>query len=151
MYIVISATQQGKPAHWAVFIPDNDFIDGKKGKIIHNTGNPATGFTLEFRRGADYTNTRKRYMFCTLAQVHSNYIRDVPVTAELNESTARDPLESVATTVPNIGRSPKPFDHTHPETKNCQDWIHNYIEALIAAGYISTAARDALANMPKFI
>lgn len=50
MYLILFSNG-ARPAHYSVFVPTGD--TGTKGKIIHVTGNPATGFFLEFKRNYD--------------------------------------------------------------------------------------------------
>ena len=96
------------PAHYAVFIPKGG--EGNVGKLIHVTGNPATGFFLQFRRNYDFGTTMRNFQQIPLAQVKDQYITDTPGNGTLGDTTACDRLESVATMVQPPGRSPNPFD-----------------------------------------
>lgn len=81
------------------------------GKIIHVTGNPATGFFLEFKRNYSFATTQQKYQLIPLAQVNDSLIADTVGNGQLSEDIiARDRLESAATVVPPPGRSPNPFD-----------------------------------------
>lgn len=97
-----------KPAHHAVYIPADD--EEPRGKAIHVTGNPATGFFLQFKRNYSLHEELRSYQLTPLAQVNAKPIRDDPVAAESFDTTARDRLESLATVVTAPGRSPNPFD-----------------------------------------
>lgn len=96
-----------KPAHWAIWIPTAGQQD--LGKLLHVTGNPATGFFLEFKRNYDLSATARTYQILSLAQVHDQYVADTP-NAQGVDTTARDRLESTATVVAPPGRSANPFD-----------------------------------------
>lgn len=99
-----------KPAHWGLFVPDTD--NPLIGKIIHVTGNPAIGFFLEFKRGYNFTITRRKFEIIDLAVVKSSAVSNAPNPGGGSADTiARDQLESFATTVQPPGRSPNPFDH----------------------------------------
>lgn len=98
------------PAHQAVFIPTRNSGDlGDYGKLIHVTGNVATGFFLQFKRNYNFAETRRNYEIIPLATVEDQCIKDTPG-AFVEDTIARDRLESVATTVTPPGPSPKPFD-----------------------------------------
>lgn len=100
-----------KPAHQAIFIPTGDADTGKRGKVIHVTGNPATGFFLEFKRNYDFEFEDRKYQVITLAQINARYIRDTVGNGQQSTDTiARDRLESVATIVSPPGPSANPFD-----------------------------------------
>lgn len=96
-----------KPAHWAIWIPTAGQQD--IGKLLHVTGNPATGFFLEFKRNYDLRTTRRGYRIVALAQVNDQYVTDTPNVHGV-DTTARDRLESMATRVTPPGRSANPFD-----------------------------------------
>jgi hypothetical protein len=96
-----------KPAHWAIWIPTTG--EEKVGKVLHVTGNPATGYFLEFKRDYNFDTETRRYRIIALAQVHDQCVTDTPGT-EVVDTTARDRLESAATVVTPPGRSANPFD-----------------------------------------
>jgi hypothetical protein len=98
-----------RPAHQSLFIPTGD--SGDSGKIIHVTGNPATGFFLEFKRNYDFSLTQRTFQRFLLGTVKDRYVTDTVGDGTSSQDTiARDRLESAATTVPPPGRSPNPFD-----------------------------------------
>ncbi|KAF2438885.1 hypothetical protein P171DRAFT_423329 [Karstenula rhodostoma CBS 690.94] len=132
-----------KPAHWAIWLPSPK--NHEVGKLVHVTGNPATGFYLEFKRNYDFSTTYRGYRILALAQVNDQFVKD---TTELEgkDTTARDRLESTATVVPPPGRSANPFD---PAAPNCQNWIFDFVEKLIADGSITGDSRTVLQNAPK--
>lgn len=98
-----------RPAHYAIFIPT--LADEQKGKVIHVTGNKATGFFLEFKRNYDYHLEDRKYQTLHLADVVSHLVHDAIGDGKPSLDTiARDRLESLAITVPPPGPSPNPFD-----------------------------------------
>lgn len=98
-----------KPAHYAVYIPTGG--TGEVGKLIHATGNPAMGFFLEFKRNYNFSTTQRNFQQIPLAQVNDQLIIDTGRNERpAVDTTARDRLESVATTVQPPGRSSNPFD-----------------------------------------
>ena len=97
-----------KPAYWATWIPTRG--EESIGKILHVTGNPATGFFLEFKRNYDFRTETRTYQKFILAELKDQYVTDVPGTEESKDTTARDRLESEATVVIPPGRSANPFD-----------------------------------------
>ncbi|OAK95367.1 hypothetical protein IQ06DRAFT_360514 [Phaeosphaeriaceae sp. SRC1lsM3a] len=142
-------TNGSKPAHWSIWIPTAG--QDRTGKLIHVTGNPATGFFLEFKRNfdrdhdIDFTETEHRIV--PLGQVTDGNVKDLAPTApQTRDTTARDRLESLATTVVPPGRSANPFD---PAALNCQDWIEEFIEKLIAEDVIDAAVRATLQEAPR--
>jgi len=96
IYISITKNPGGKPAHWALFIPTTN--TPLSGKILHATGNTSTGFFLEFKRNFDFNTELRTYKLLPLAEVEDRLVRDTPGHEE-EDTTARDRLESLATTV----------------------------------------------------
>lgn len=99
-----------RPAHQALFIPTKN--TGTKGKIIHVTGNTATGFFLQFKRNYDFAIEDRKYQLTLLAEVDDATQRDTDTVGNgepVEDTIARDLVESVATTVLPPGRSPNPF------------------------------------------
>jgi hypothetical protein len=134
-----------KPAHWSIWIPTGG--QGLKGKMIHVVGNPATGFFLEFKRNYDLQLTRTRYQIIQLGEVHDQVVADAAANATATrDTTARDRLESTATVVTPPIKSPNPFD---PAAPNCQNWIFDFIEKLIADGFVDASVRAVLQDAPK--
>jgi hypothetical protein len=64
----------GRPAHWGIFIPTTG--SATKGKMIHVVGNPATGFTLEFKRNYNIGQTTRAHELVELCQVADNLVND---------------------------------------------------------------------------
>ncbi|KAH1992969.1 hypothetical protein KXV97_001847 [Aspergillus fumigatus] len=119
------------------------------GKLIHVTGTTATGFFLEFKRNYDFNLTQRKHQLILLAQVNAQYITDTVGTGQQSADTiARDRLESVATTVPPPGRSANPFD---PSAPNCQDWMRDYIQRLIAEGLVASSAGSVVQSAPRLL
>ncbi|PKY03734.1 hypothetical protein P168DRAFT_327777 [Aspergillus campestris IBT 28561] len=138
-----------KPAHQAVFIPTGDAATGKKGNIIHVTGNPATGFFLEFKRNYDFEFEDRKYQVVTLVQVNAQYIRDTVGNGEPSTDTiARDRLESVATVVSPPGPSPNPFGSL---ALNCQNWMRDYVERLVVEGLVPSSAGLIMESAPRLL
>ncbi|KJF61534.1 uncharacterized protein CIMG_13727 [Coccidioides immitis RS] len=136
-----------RPAHYAVFIPTGDA--GKVGKLIHVTGTTATGFFLEFKRNYDFSLTQRKHQLIPLAQVNAQYITDTVGTGQQSaDTTARDRLESVATIVLPPGRSANPFD---PSAPNCQNWMRDYIQRLIAEGLVASGAGSVVQSAPRLL
>lgn len=97
------------------------------GKVLHVTGNPATGFFLEFKRHYDIKTETRSYQTFVLAEVNDKYVADTPGTEESKDTTARDRLESEATVVTPPGRSANPFD---PAVRRCSD--HQIVPLLMS-------------------
>jgi hypothetical protein len=110
-------TNGAKPAHWSIWFPTNG--QGTKGKLIHVTGNPATGFFLQFKRNYDFAETNRAYQIIELGQIDDKLVADMadslPATVD---TTARDRLEFTATVVKPPGRTANPLD---PAALNCQN------------------------------
>ncbi|KAJ5964328.1 uncharacterized protein N7479_004204 [Penicillium vulpinum] len=151
IHLVISSNGR-KPAHFAIFVPIKD--QGLTGKLIHVTGNPATGFFLEFQRNHDikaiHEDAQEPYQVLPVAQIGGRYIIDTPYegTTVVRDTTARDRLESAALSIPPPGRSPNPFD---PSAPNCQNWARDYINGLVQAGFIASSAIAVIESAPKVI
>jgi len=140
-------TNKSKPAHWAIWIPTGG--QGSLGKLIHVTGNPATGYFLEFKRNYDFQQTNTGHQIIQLGQVHDRFVTDAPVTLPLTmDTTARDRLESTATVVAPPKPSPNPFD---PNAPNCQNRIFDFIEKLIADQFVDASVRAILQSAPRKI
>ncbi|KAJ5477843.1 hypothetical protein N7530_003352 [Penicillium desertorum] len=132
-----------QPAHYAVYIPTGD--TGDVGKLIHVTGNPAQGFFLEFRRNYDFEAPPTKL---PTDSPSASGRSDTVGNKEIGDTIARDRFESVATTVQPPGRSPNPFD---PSAPNCQNWLLDYIEKLVAEGYVPNSAISVVRNAPKVL
>ncbi|KAH7380250.1 hypothetical protein DE146DRAFT_793487 [Phaeosphaeria sp. MPI-PUGE-AT-0046c] len=138
-----------KPAHWSIWIPTAG--QESMGKLIHVTGNPATGFFLEFKRNFDRTHdidfTETEHQIIELGQISDGYVKDlVPMAPQTRDTIARDRLESAATTVAPPGRSVNPFD---PAALNCQNWIEDFVEKLINEGALDASVRTTLQGAPR--
>ncbi|OQE15827.1 hypothetical protein PENFLA_c030G06567 [Penicillium flavigenum] len=145
IYLAV-CSRGAQPAHYAVYIPTGD--TGDVGKLIHVTGNPAQGFFLEFRRNYDFEAPQPSFQRIPLAQVDDRYIKDTVGNREIGDTIARDRFESVATTVQPPSRSPNPFD---PSAPNCQNWLLDYTEKLVAEGYAPNSAVSVVRNAPKVL
>lgn len=66
IYLVIYSNGS-RQAHQALFIPTKN--TGSKGKVIHVTGNTATGFFLQFKRNYDFALEDRKYQVLLLAEV----------------------------------------------------------------------------------
>ncbi|KAL5364029.1 hypothetical protein BJX96DRAFT_167963 [Aspergillus floccosus] len=132
-----------RPAHFSVFIPTGD--KGETGKLIHVTGNPATGFFLQFKRNYDLaTSEYSKYSLIPLSQVDDRLIKDTVGNGQTAEDTiARDRLESIATTVLPPGRSANPFDPT--------DWLRDYVQKLMDEGLAERSAGVIVQNAPRIL
>ncbi|KAJ5449758.1 uncharacterized protein N7458_006207 [Penicillium daleae] len=128
--INISITSNGaRPGHWAIFVPSAD--SSTMGKFIHLTGNPATGFFLEFKRNYDIKNTDGKDHIIPLAEV------------EERDTIARDRLESVANIVKPPPRSPNPFDPS--------SWILRNVQQLVDEGLVDGSAFSVIQEAPKVL
>ncbi|EAU34949.1 predicted protein [Aspergillus terreus NIH2624] len=132
-----------RPAHFSVFVPTGD--KGETGKVIHVTGNPATGFFLQFKRNYDLaTSEYSLYNLIPSSRVDDRYIKDTVGNGQPAEDTiARDRLESVATTVPPPGRSANSFDPS--------DWLRDYVQRLIDEELVERNAGVVVENVPKVL
>jgi hypothetical protein len=102
-----SATRGAR--HWAIFIPNAN--SSTKGKVIHVTGSPFTGFGLEFKRNYDLDKTKRSYVITVLATVHDEHITDVPGDGKASiDITAYDTLEMEAKKVDAPVASRTPLD-----------------------------------------
>ncbi|KAF2864680.1 hypothetical protein BDV95DRAFT_655704 [Massariosphaeria phaeospora] len=139
IYLAVFANGS-KPAHWAIWIPTSggEFV----GKLLHVTGNPATGFFLEFKRNYDLRTTTRGYQIVTLAQARDQDVTDTPG-ALSKDTTARDRFESTATVVRPPGRSANSFN---PAALNCQNWILDFVEKLIARDVNNQSRRRSYSN-----
>ncbi|OAX82367.1 hypothetical protein ACJ72_03284 [Emergomyces africanus] len=135
-----------RSAHWAIFVPEaGNPQNPQKGKLIHVTGNPVTGFFLQFKRNYDFTQTRTAHEIIPLTEIDERLVSNPQSTnaPPTNDTTARDQLESVATVVNPPGRSPNPFDTAAP---NCQTWIRWYVGELVRRDLVLEAANEVLDN-----
>lgn len=70
------------------------------GKLIHVTGSPKTGFSLEFKREYDFGETRRPYRIIPLAAVDERFIATPRANALAEtDNTAHDRLEMAALSV----------------------------------------------------
>ncbi|KAK2765225.1 hypothetical protein FQN54_008924 [Arachnomyces sp. PD_36] len=138
-------TNGKKPAHWALHFPTTNAQH--MGKLIHVTGNPASGFFLEFKRSYDFDATERKYQLLSLAEVDENAVKDTPSLSGA-DTTARDRWETTALDVPPPGRSPNPFD---PSARNCQHWMEDYVQELISGGLLPGSAMSVLQSAPRIL
>lgn len=90
------------PAHWALFIPTAANPD--VGKIIHATGDVLQGFEVEFKRGYNEADTKRRKEVIDLCTVDGAYVDDGP----LQRSTDKRPIDDIerkAAAIPTPGKS----------------------------------------------
>ncbi|KAL4888295.1 hypothetical protein BDV59DRAFT_196569 [Aspergillus ambiguus] len=113
-----------RPAHFSLFVPTCDM--GVMGKVIHVTGNPATGFFLQFKRNYDLATSE-----------YSKY-QLIPISRPSEDTIARDRLESIATVVLPPGRSPNPFDPS----------MRAYVHKLVEEGLVVSSASVVVQNAP---
>ncbi|ORY09387.1 hypothetical protein BCR34DRAFT_625800 [Clohesyomyces aquaticus] len=120
----------------AIFIPTTG--EEEVGKLIHVTGNPATGSFLEFKRNYDFRTTSRRHQLLPLAQVEDQYVADTPG-AVAQDTTACGRLKSTATVVPPPGRGANPFNPT----------VFDFVEKLVEDGFVAFNSRTTLQSAPK--
>lgn len=152
-------------AHYAIFIPTGDA--GEVGKLLHVTGNPATGYLLEFRRKYDFRGTYRKHHVEPLGQVFGRFITDTPGNGQASsDRTAQDDLESIALTVYPPGPRADPFDPlvcNSPidisiisnllfwQAPRSQDWIRDYVTRLVRDGIIAQSAISVVQNAPEIL
>jgi hypothetical protein len=146
IYLAVFSNAYG-PSHWAIWIPTGG--QGEKGKLIQVIDAGGRGFDLQFKRNYDFGYTRMSYQIFHLAQVQDRFVADasdrMPPTVD---ATARDHLESAATVVPPPRRSPNPQD---PGSPDCQTWVIDFVEKLIADRFVDPSARAVLQSAPRRI
>ncbi|KAJ3502975.1 hypothetical protein NLJ89_g8643 [Agrocybe chaxingu] len=144
------------PAHWGLAIPDID--ESTWVKVIHATGSVAEGFEHAFKRdyNTELSTTRYKKVFLgDVAQEHIVYKKDPSCPEEPRIDTAPvDRMEEIALAVPAPAASLNTVkDTSKPGTrvlvKNCQTWMREYVQALIAAGVSKQDALDILDKAPK--
>ena len=69
-----------------------------KGTLIHVVGAPMAGFSLEFKRAYDPATTKRIVQLVPIGRVAGEHIHEYDG-GPLTETTARGPLERVATQV----------------------------------------------------
>ncbi|KAL9098095.1 MAG: hypothetical protein Q9163_006178 [Psora crenata] len=140
------------PAHWALFIPLT--TNAQVGKLIQAMGDAKTGFTLEFVRNYNLAFTTRQHSVLPLAVVESSHVVDVPGNeTESKDREAVDPIEMKALAVPVPGPSLRSLSSSESTTrvqiKNCQTWLRELVEGLIADGIFPPEALKALDTAPK--
>ncbi|KAL2007593.1 hypothetical protein VTN00DRAFT_9031 [Thermoascus crustaceus] len=95
-----------RPAHWAIFIPiltptpsqqhqqehqQEQANLKRKGKVNQRiTGNPATGFFLEFGRGYDFDAMRAPDELVPLAEVDERFVADTSLVGDGGEAAGEE-------------------------------------------------------------
>jgi hypothetical protein len=106
--LVYHESRTKTPAHWCIFIPSS--ANPSIGTVIHAVGNPFQGYNLEFKRNYDVSKTRRRFSSIYLATISDQHFGDVPAAAQSSDTTPRNTMEQVASTISPPGVSPKPLD-----------------------------------------
>lgn len=105
VYLIVYSSPLFK-AHWALWVPEYSSQASGRGKVIHVTGDPRTGFEHQFKRNYDINATDKAHMTVFLGNGDASRILDTPGDGYYtNDTAARDDLEHWALTVPAPGPS----------------------------------------------
>ncbi|KAJ5894941.1 hypothetical protein N7495_006632 [Penicillium taxi] len=136
-----------QPAHQAIFVPTGD--TGEVGKVIHVTGNPTTGFCLQFKRNYNFLTDNRKYVTLPLGEVEDQCIKDTVGNGnEGMDTTARDQLESIALVV----EPPKSnLDLSDPLALTCHDWILAFVQKLVDDGIVTERAISVVQDGPKIL
>ncbi|KDQ10988.1 hypothetical protein BOTBODRAFT_57728 [Botryobasidium botryosum FD-172 SS1] len=137
-------------AHWALWIPSSH--DPKVGKVIQVTGDTISGYEHEFKRNYDAAASGRIPSVTLLSSVESRFVVDVPGDgSQTEDTTPHDAIEHAALSVDAPGPSlRKPSEQkTKVPIKNCQTWLRQLVEKLIADSIMSPEALDIVDQTPK--
>jgi len=137
-------------AHWAFWIPTID--NPKVGKVIQVTGDAISGYEHEFKRNYDVTASNRIPSINLLSSVEDRFVVDVPGDGSQTEDmTPHDAIEHAALAIHAPGPSlRKPSEQkTRVPIKNCQTWLRQLVEKLIADGIMSPEALRVVDKTPK--
>ncbi|KAF2118705.1 hypothetical protein BDV96DRAFT_642883 [Lophiotrema nucula] len=140
------------PAHWGLWVPSTD--QPSIGKLLHASGDAATGFEIAFERNYDLGATTRRHQVLQLAQVLDHYVVDVKGDgSRTKDQIAHDYLEEVALSVPAPARSLVSATSQGPrqrvEIQNCQTWLRQVVAAFVQNGAMDQSALQTVDNAPK--
>ena len=125
IHLAVFSNGARRPAHFSLWVPTGDA--GPQGKIIHVTGNIATGFFREFKRNYDFRTTERRYCILPLAQVDAQLVADTPGDGtKTTDTIAHDRIESVAIMVEPPGPNPNPFDPSVRQSTLVPQFNHHH-------------------------
>ncbi|KAL6306021.1 hypothetical protein BKA93DRAFT_730209 [Sparassis latifolia] len=137
------------PAHWSLWVPLA--TEPTLGKRIHVAGDAFTGFVHEFARQYSIASTARKHTLVFLAQVQDIHVGDV-IDREGCDNEPVDDIERAALSVPAPGKS---LNVTGAERMNkvhilnCQTWMFQFIEALIAADILLESALEVPQKAPR--
>lgn len=98
IYLVSLRPSPRQRAHFAIWVPTA--ADPQVGSLINVVGAPVIGFSHEFKRGYDPTQTIQSCEMWPLGQVDSSHIVDFPIAGRVVvEQNPRGDLEIAATQV----------------------------------------------------
>ncbi|KPM34172.1 hypothetical protein AK830_g12394 [Neonectria ditissima] len=124
-----SGARKPVPAHWGIFVKEEK---ASRGTVFHAVGSPFTGYSTEIKLNYSLEKTSRKHESILLASIDESQVRC---------------LERVSKSLPAPGISPTPLDPF--AGANCQDWAHDFIQALIDQGIIESSAMDILEAAPK--
>jgi len=135
--------------HWGLWIPSAANPD--IGTIIHVKGDSLKGFELEFKRNYNRTITSAIYIPYEIADVDPKYIVDTKGDGKpFADTIAHDKIEQQALLIPAPPKSLKPAGSGEKaEIKNCQTWMYELVNALIADEIFPPSALTKLNTVPK--
>ncbi|PCH36276.1 hypothetical protein WOLCODRAFT_82202 [Wolfiporia cocos MD-104 SS10] len=141
---LMSYNSRVSPAHWAMWIPS--VTRPSLGKVIHVTGDVATGFRHEFKRNYVPETTGRPHTFTLLARVPAEHIVDVLGDGRFSlDTTPVDAIERQALAV----KAPGNVSDGATEMENCQTWMVDFVAALVASGLFPVSALANLEKVPK--
>jgi len=141
------------PAHWGIWIPY--IANPSVGKVIHVTGDAASGFQHEFKRNYNLLTTGRAHKLTLLAKVSSRHVTDTLGDGLFSIDTiAVDDIERQALAIEAPGKSlmsagAKANIGRKVEIRNCQTWIWDLVSALVADGIFPESALNELQKAPK--
>ncbi|EED84300.1 predicted protein [Postia placenta Mad-698-R] len=141
------------PNHWALWVPS--VADENIGTIIQVEGDPATGFHLEFQRYYDKSVEERKHALFEIADVEHRHVVDSDGLGDgkpFIETVAHDAIEEQAVLIDPPAKSLKSAGNEKQgrvEIKNCQTWLTELVNALVAQGIFPESALTKLAMVPK--
>ncbi|THH18703.1 hypothetical protein EW146_g2326 [Bondarzewia mesenterica] len=139
------------PAHWGLWIPTVE--KPELGKMIQVNGDPLSGFQHDFERNCNIKDTKRTHTLFVLAEIEDRFVLDLPPNADNpQEPAAIDKIEQKAFAIPPPTKSLRSSANAamkKVDIKNCQTWLCELVDALVADHIFPKSAIQVMKDAPR--
>ncbi|OIW29406.1 hypothetical protein CONLIGDRAFT_324722 [Coniochaeta ligniaria NRRL 30616] len=145
------------PAHWSLWIP----YDGNLGLgiRIHVTGDALNGFQHDFDRWYDPKTDDRHPRLIELGMIDASSLPPIEPVGVCSHGTEGNGLRvckalellswEIPAPGPSLRSSGSTAAHSRVQIQNCQSWLRQFVDLLIAKGVIAGEARHVIDTAPQ--